>query len=208
MRDACRHEIRRRHRRAGLALALLLAAACLPAAVTGCARRAAEPTLSRPLAVQVYADTARTRRLSVPLPAARVWLAQVAPARVALSVPVPPAGSPDSLPPAGDAGPGLDVDPGLKPPVLRTPARLMLAGGTAGWVDLDVRVDENGSVSDALWVAGSGDTTLAEAARGCALSMRFYPALRAGRAVAVWCRQRFDLRSPAPPQRAGPAVGR
>jgi hypothetical protein len=32
-----------------------------------------------------------------------------------------------------------------------------------------------------------------DAARECALAMRFYPALRAGRPTAVWCRQRFDF---------------
>jgi hypothetical protein len=54
-------------------------------------------------------------------------------------------------------------------------------------------VDERGDVSDALWAAGSEDTSLVRAAIECALAMRFFPALRGDRAVAVWCRQRYDF---------------
>jgi TonB family protein len=61
-------------------------------------------------------------------------------------------------------------------------------------VDVDVRVAEDGSVSDARW-AGGGDSALAAAAIRCALDMRFFPALQAGRPVAVWCRQRFDFQA-------------
>jgi hypothetical protein len=65
-------------------------------------------------------------------------------------------------------------------------------------VDLDVRVDESGRVSEALLARANGDPAgievgLVEAARRCALGMRFYPALQGGRAVPVWCRQRFDF---------------
>jgi len=162
--------------------------------------RAAEPPGSRqagavPLAVQVYADTGRGELLALRLPAARVWLAQVAPARAPLPTPELPETQPDSVPPAAESAPALEVDPGLKPPVLRAPANLVLprGAGRRGSVELDVRVDESGMVSDALWAGGSADTALAAAARRCALEMRFYPALRAGRPVAVWCRQRFDF---------------
>ncbi len=182
-------------------------------AATGCARHERPIVAGRRswlLAVLVYADTARVARLSVPPPAARVWLARVTPARVALEVPAPLDLSSDSLPAPPDEGPALEVDPGLKPPVLRTPGHLVLPLGphSTGWVDLDVRVDEDGAVSDALWVSGGTDTALVGAARHCALSMSFYPALRGGRPVPVWCRQRFDLRAPVPTERAGSPAGR
>jgi TonB family protein len=60
-------------------------------------------------------------------------------------------------------------------------------------VELDVRIGEDGSVTDALWAGGSADSALTDAATTCALSMRFFPALRAGQPTAVWCRQRFDF---------------
>ena len=66
-------------------------------------------------------------------------------------------------------------------------------GTPRGWVGLDVRVDEEGAVSHAEWAGGSRDTALVTSAIECALAMRFFPALRAGRPVAVWCRQRFEF---------------
>jgi hypothetical protein len=58
---------------------------------------------------------------------------------------------------------------------------------------LDVRVDEAGLVSDALWAGGSNDPVLVQAATECALKMTFYAAIQAGKPVPVWCRQRFDF---------------
>jgi hypothetical protein len=151
--------------------------------------------------VNVYADTGRGGHLEVRPPAARVWLASVAPARALTPAPALPEALPDSLPPSDVAPPGLEVDPGLKPPVLRVAGTLALPPGWQGpraSVELDVRVDESGRVSDALPVPTGGDpaaieTGLVEAARRCALGMRFYPALQGGRPVPVWCRQRFDF---------------
>lgn len=183
------------------ALSLALTAVWVLSAAAGCARRPrpAEREVAPPMAVQVYADTGRTGRLEVRPPAARVWVTRVTPARASLPAPALPEVEPESLPPPAGAVDALEVDAGLKPPVLRTPVGLLLPAGRAASarVDLDVRVDESGAVSEALWVAGSADTSLVEAARRCALSMRFYPALRSGRAVAVWCRQRFDFRTAA-----------
>jgi TonB family protein len=169
--------------------------------IGGCGRQHA-PEPPRRLEVNVFADTGRTERLHIvppapgaPVAATRgtaVWLARVAPARwVPIEAPlpeVPPGTVDDSLP----APPGLEVDPDLKPPLLRFPGTLRLARGR-GFVELDVRVGEDGTVTDALWAGGSRDSALAAAATECALGMRFYPALRAGRPVAVWCRQRFDF---------------
>lgn len=188
-----------------------LALLALLASAAGCARRTVpgERATTRPLAAQVYADTGRGGRLSVRPPVARVWLARVAPARSALSAIPPPEAVSESLPPLADAAAAPDADAGLQPPVLRAPAGLRTPPGrrAAGdWVDLDVRVDETGAVSEAIWMDGSADTALVAAARSCALSMRFYPALRAGRPVAVWCRQRFDFRTAAAARRDGGAA--
>lgn len=206
MKDERGDTLRQAAARSRGALALLAVLLPLLPPAAGCARRprpAAERPSSLPLAAQVYADTGRGGRWNVRLPAARVWLTRVTPAPARpgqVPAPEPPEAAPESLPPWADTEPALEVDPGLKPPVPRAPAPACLgqvpvlpAGRAAAWVDLDVRVDEDGAVSEALRVAGSTDSSLVEAARRCALSMRFYPALRAGRAVAVWCRQRFDF---------------
>jgi len=125
----------------------------------------------------------------------RVWVRRVTPSRpAAIQAPLPPA-PPDTLAPEPLPPPALVVDPDLKPPLLRTRARLVAPSGARARaaVELDVRVDEAGDVTDALWAAGSSDPGLVAAARACALGMRFYPALRGGRPIAVWCRQRFDF---------------
>jgi hypothetical protein len=132
---------------------------------------------------------------------ARAWLRRVslvAPARLApppaLDVPLPEA--PPEAPPEGPGSPDeLLIDEGLKPPILMRPARLNLPeeSGRVRWVDLDVRVDESGAVSDARWAGESADTSAVRAAIECARGMRFHPALQRGRPVAVWCRQRFEF---------------
>jgi len=151
-----------------------------------------------PLALRMIADTARVERLRVsPPPEVRAWMTRVSPTRPENVMPETPAALPETLmlddwPPP----PPREVDPGLKPPILRTPAALTVAGlrrGRHASVDLDVRVDESGDVSDALWAGGSEDSMLVAAAIGSALAMRFYPALRGEQPVAVWCRQRFDF---------------
>ncbi|MEK7824720.1 MAG: energy transducer TonB [Candidatus Eisenbacteria bacterium] len=158
------------------------------------------PAADRPYAlpVDVYADTGRGGPLRVAAPAApparaSVWLARVSPARPAL-LQLPQAEiAAEPLAVAIPAPPALAVDEDLKPPLPRTRAPLTVPARARGFVELDVRVDEEGRVSDALWAGGSEDPPLVRAATDCALGMRFYPALRAGRPVAVWCRQRFDF---------------
>ena len=149
------------------------------------------------LPVHVYSDTGRGGRLELPLGAnARVWLARVTPSRLPAPSPPLPQVTPESLLSLGDSPPGLEVDPGLKPPILRVPGVLTLPPGrhrARGSVELEVWVDESGLVSEATWAGGDTDSALVTAVRRCALGMRFYPALRAGCPVAVWCRQRFDL---------------
>lgn len=183
-----------------LPLVLLFAGGC-ERSPEPAASRPPSPSVAIPLAVNVHADTGRGGRLEVRPPTARVWLASVTPARVTALAPVLREARPDSLSPPKDPPPGLPVNPGLKPPVLRAPGTLVLPPGWRGprvSVELDVRVDESGRVSSALPAAASGDSTvievgLVEAARRCALGMRFYPALQGGRPVPAWCRQRFDF---------------
>ena len=176
----------------------------LALAALGCGR--AQPTERRPYAlpVSVHADLGRAQTLRIAPPGAdsthaAVWLTRVSPARVAparpgaLEVPAPDA-APDTLTSEIPPPPPLAVDENLKPPIPRTGGRLDVPSrAPRGVVELDVRVDEEGRVSDALWAAGSEDSSLVRAATECALGMNFYPALRAGRPVAVWCRQRFDF---------------
>jgi hypothetical protein len=163
-------------------------------AVVGCGDD--RPAADRPYAlpVDVYADTGRGEPLRIAAPAgppvrASVWLARVSPARaVALEVP-PPEPADETLALALPAPPALTLDEDLKPPLPRTRTPLAVPARARGLVELDVRVDEQ----DAVWAGGSQDLALVRAATDCALGMRFFPALRAGRPVAVWCRQRFDF---------------
>jgi hypothetical protein len=157
----------------------------------------ADAPLSLPL--RVVADSGRGERWVVPAPQdARAWVSSVAPARAPMPSPPLPEAPPDSVLPELPSPPALAIDDNLKPPVLRTPALLRLPASLrkrdhAASVELDVRVDESGGVSDALWAGGSQDSVLVQSAIECALQMRFYSALLAGQPVAVWCRQRFDF---------------
>ena len=170
--------------------------------LTACERTPPERGAAPLLAVRVLADTGRAERLHPTLPdsavgspaPAAVWLTRVKPAGSG-DPGFPPAEAEPAPVPGGEGPrPSLEVDPGLKPPLLREPApELRAPHGPGGTVQLDVRVDEHGAVSDALWAAGSSDSALIAAAVECALAMHFYPALQAGRPVAVWCRQRFDF---------------
>jgi TonB family protein len=166
----------------------------------GCGRAPAVEDGPRALPVDVYADTGRTMTLHagpppVPPPEARasVWLARVSPARAPLPEPSAVESAPETLMVPPSAPPALSVDDGLKPPLPRTRAPLAVPVGARGTVELDVRVDEEGGVSEVLWAGGTRDPALVRAGIECARSMRFFPAQRAGRPVAVWCRQRFDF---------------
>jgi hypothetical protein len=167
-----------------------------------CGRPAAKRPERLAVPVEVLADTSRsgeapmrlTPTLPMPLNDARVWMSRVAPARPVPDEPPWPGAPPDTLAVSPAEPPLLAVDEDLKPPIPRDRARLTLpAGARAARVELDVRVDEGGDVSDAIWAGGSRDSALVAAATTCALAMRFHPAERAGRRVAVWCRQEFDF---------------
>jgi hypothetical protein len=147
------------------------------------------------LAVTVLADSAEAAGLP---PAARfagspprLTLVRIAAARadVAAPLPVPEAADP---PEAGRAAPAPEGDDALRPPIARGPATVRLGAARRGWLELDVRVDERGEVTDALFARGDADSATARAAIAAALAQRWYPAVHRGRPVAVWCRQRFE----------------
>jgi TonB family protein len=170
--------------------------------IAGCGGAPAREDSRAPsaLPVSVYADTGRatTLRVAPPdtaaaAPRAAVWLASVSPARTAPADLPPGEPSDDTLAAQPPPPPALVVDQGLKPPLLRAEAALAVPPGARGTVELEVRVDEQGEVPEARWVGGSRDPALVRAAIECARAMRFFPAERAGRPVAVWCRQRFDF---------------
>ena len=146
-------------------------------------------------------------------PLARAWFARVSPSSPRSLAPRLPDAPPDTSIPVSP--PRLEIDPGLKPPILRTPAQLELpesirrsVGDRPATVELDLRIDEEGYVSKVRW-DGVGDSALAEAARRCAEGMRFFPALKGDRPVAVWCRQRFEVGAALTPVATRlPACGR
>jgi hypothetical protein len=181
----------------------------LIAAIAGCGRGNRSDQRVR-LPVDVFSDTAHVMRFgtgdsilrgaarairSDPIPRATVWLARVTPAP-AIGIEPTLAPSESIAPPGGSwpAPPTLEVDEGLKPPIARGAARLTVPRGSgSGWVELDVRVDENGVVSDVAWAGGASDSAHVTAATAYAFAMRWFPALQGGRPVAVWCRQRVDF---------------
>lgn len=174
-----------------VALALLAGACARTAHERDTSPSAADTTLAVPIAA--LADSSRSTALRV-VPPAAVWIARVSPSRFPPSEPPLPAATP-AVPEAAPAPPRLEVDPGLKPPIPRRAARLVAPAGVRGpaSVELDVEVDETGRVREAVWAGGASDTALVRAAIACAHTMSFFPALRAGAPVAVWCRQRFDF---------------
>ena len=87
----------------------------------------------------------------------------------------------------------LPVDDRLRPPVPRGDASLRVPGGAGRWVILDVRIDEAGAVTDAEPAGGNADPATVRAACRAVRATRYYAARLAGRPVAVWTRQRFDL---------------
>jgi hypothetical protein len=172
-------------------------------ALAGCGRprthlpaRDLERTLELTV-LSVLADSAEgggmpPARLGSPVPAARLTLVRIAPARPGLQPALP---EPEPAAPAAPerAGEPLAADDDLRPPIARAAAILRLRAPRRGWLELDVRVDESGEVSDALPAGGDADSATVHAAIETALGLRWFPATRGGRPVAVWCRQRFEV---------------
>jgi len=110
-----------------------------------------------------------------------------------LSPPLPPA-EPDEPPAAAERAPEPADARLLQPPVpLGAPAPSVGSPRGAGRVTLDVRVDENGDVSDALPVESNGDSVVVRVAIDAAMAIRYKPALLGGRPIAVWTRQVIDV---------------
>ncbi len=183
------------HRLQGAALlSLLVLSGCTPSQERGSHR--ASPT---ELPLEMLADSAAM--LSMPAapwpyePRVRATIEHLAPSRSALD----PA-SPDAPPlPPGvgvqeERGGGFEFDDDLHPPIPKGAAPFVVTGRSGGWVALDVRVGEQGEVTDAEWHdSSSADSVQVAAAIIAAFSMRFHPAIQRGRAVAVWARQRFEI---------------
>jgi hypothetical protein len=169
-------------------------------AAASCGRRSAEPDRSVSIPVDVSGDTSRSITLPIaPRTRALARLERVRPAPPLGIGPSLPDATPDSAPPASPSV-AASGDNRLKPPILRTPGRLILPIASARairsrglGIDLDLRVDESGAVTEATWAGGVADSALIAAARRWALEMRFYPALMGGKPIAVWCRQRLEL---------------
>jgi len=152
------------------------------------------------LPVTVLADSAESGALPParlgPSADARLTLVRVAPTRAQVQAALPepepsaPAAGEGS---AGGATEGLATDDELRPPLPRSAARLRLTASTRAFVELDVRVDEQGEVTDAVPSGGDADSVTVRAAIEAALGQLWYPATRAGRPVAVWCRQRYEV---------------
>ena len=137
-------------------------------------------------AAPLSADTAARPRLT---------LQRISPSRAALELALPNADP--ALPPVSDpdasSREGLAIDDELRPPIARGASALTLKAARRGWVELDVRVDEQGEVSDAMVVEAMADSATQAAAVEAAYAVRFHPATQRGRPVAVWCRQRFEV---------------
>ena len=189
----------------------VLAAMLLALAAPGCGRQRSDRPQTLPLPVQILADTAASTTLAIVPPreslasrpaeapaSARIWIARVEPAPRQGGSPVLPDAVADTVFPA--TPPTLEIDSSLEPPILRRSARLVVPEawrrahpGRRAAVELDVLIEESGEVDQVEWAGGSADSTLIEAAKRSAEAMRFYPALKNGHPVAVWCRQRFDF---------------
>ena len=153
------------------------------------------------LPVSALADSAERWTLpAAPLAAdtvarPRLTLQRISPSRASLKLPLPNAdpAPPPVADPDASAREGLAIDDELRPPIARSASTLTMKGARRGWVELDVRVDEQGEVSDAVVVEAMADSATQAAAVEAAYAVRFHPATQRGKPVAVWCRQRFEV---------------
>jgi TonB family protein len=181
-----------------LALGLGITLAVALAGALGCGRPS-EPAADRASRPDPRADRAERRSIEPPAAAARpssglrmTPIAKPLAGAISAADSAPPAGEvPESSAPAaraaGSAAP-------FQPPVLRQKCRLETPPGRhGGVVDLELRVNELGSIDEFRFAGGDADTVLIRAALDCVRVMRFYPAMRGGTPVAAWCRQRFTF---------------
>ena len=186
----------------------------LPLAVGACARPAREHVHAPP-------DTSAARAIALDRPqqplvplAGAFRLDRVSVERAALdrATPLPPVSvapaepspEPDPAPPGTPPEPAESPAAGvarstgagervLQPPIPRG-APALVAAARGGRVTLDVRIDEQGDVSDALLVESDADSVVVNAAIEAAFGLRYHPALLGGTPTAVWTRQVIDVR--------------
>lgn len=115
--------------------------------------------------------------------------ASVAPATPSPERPVPEPDEPPAAAPQARLGFDERV---LQPPIPRG-APAIVTAGRGGRVTLDVRVDEQGDVSDALLVESDADSVSVNAAIDAASAIRYHPALLGGTPTAVWTRQVVEV---------------
>jgi hypothetical protein len=114
--------------------------------------------------------------------------------------PEPPAPEADEPPAPEPAARGPADARTLLPPIPRGAPSTTITGRAAdakqatAHVTLDVRVDEQGDVSDAMLVESDADSVTVHAAIEAAEAVRYHPALLGGRPVAVWTRQVLEVR--------------
>jgi protein TonB len=163
----------------------------LVATVVGCGRPPVHPARDASSRTDSLALTA-DRPPSVTLPPAPppLTVLRIAPERSDAHVP-PPQAPPEAPPESNAPVDRLPIDDRLRPPVLREPLRAPIARLARGWVELDVRVDERGEVTDVRLASADADRAGVQAALAAARTLRYFPARKAGEPVAVWCRQRF-----------------
>lgn len=161
--------------------------------------RAPEPGRARDVSVEVPVSVLADSGEGGGLPPARFArtgsvarsaLVRIAPDRDGIRAPLP---EPEpSVPPADSRADAPVEDDRLRPPIPRGPLALRLPRARPGRVELDVRVDEHGEVTEVVPVAGDADAATIAAAVEAARRVRWYPATRRGQPVAVWCRQHVD----------------
>ena len=154
----------------------------------------------RPLVPLAGGGTLRLERVSMARGsldrAAPVPPVAIAPAEPSPEPPVPEPGEPPAPEPVAQ---GPEDARTLQPPIPRgAPSttvddRAAQAGHERAHVTLDVRVDEQGDVSDALLVESDADSLTVHAAIEAAMGVHYHPALLGGKPVAVWTRQVLDV---------------
>ena len=141
-------------------------------------------------------DTLRLERVTLERarlePSAPTPQVAVTPAEPSLEPPVPEPGS-DEPPAPEPPAEGAADERTLLPPIARGLPASPIAG-RGGRVTLDVRVDEQGDVSDALFVESDADSVTVHAAIAAAEAVRYHPALLGGQPIAVWTRQVIEVR--------------
>lgn len=155
----------------------------------------------RPIVPLAGGDTLRLERVTLergsldraaPIPGVAVSPAEPSPE--------PPSPEPGEPPAPEPAAPGPADARTLLPPIARGAPSTTIAGRAAdakqarAHVTLDVRVDEQGDVSDAILVESDADSATVQTAIGAAEAVRYHPALLGGRPVAVWTRQVLEVR--------------